>query len=99
MLALATDLACYTLPVSRFFSPPRTVQVQVSPAGTPARLFWRGHREAVSVSNSWHVDSDWWRQGAEVARTYYKLRTYSGTVCVVYHDEAAGGWWLERILD
>ena len=85
--------------MSRLFNPPRPVQVRTDDAGAPIGLLWRGRWEPVRVSNRWRLEDEWWRQGGEVVRDYYRLRTASGTVCVVFRDEVAGDWRLERILD
>lgn len=85
--------------MSRLFVPPKKVRVQTDAAGGPARLCWRGRWETVHVSNRWRLEDDWWRQGGEVIREYYRLRTVTATVCVVFRDEVAGEWYLEKILD
>ncbi len=85
--------------MSRLFAQPRSVQVRTDAAGEPAGLFWGGRWQSARVCGRWRVEDDWWRQGGEVVREYRRLRTASGTVCVVFRDEVAGGWYLERVLD
>jgi hypothetical protein len=85
--------------MSRLFAPPRKVHVQADDRGEPSRLAWRGRWEPVRVSNRWRLEDDWWRQGGEIVRAYYKVRTASATVCVLFRDEVSGDWYLEKILD
>ncbi len=85
--------------MARLFTPPKKVRVEIDAAGEPHRLAWRGRWEAVRAGVRWRLEDDWWRPGGEVVREYHKLRTASGAVCVVFHDEVDGNWYLERILD
>ncbi len=85
--------------MSRLFSPPRKARVRIGDEGLPTSLFWQGRWQAARVSNRWRLEDDWWRQGGEIVREYFRLRTESGLVCVVFRDEVAGEWYLERILD
>jgi hypothetical protein len=85
--------------MARLFISPRKVRVQTSITGEPASLLWRGRWEPVRACARWRLEDDWWRQGGEVVREYYKLQTASATICVVFHDEVEDGWYLEKILD
>ncbi len=84
--------------MARLFSSPKLVQVRTGTDGDPVSLFWRGRWEPARVCGRWRLEDDWWRQGGEVVRDYYKLQTGS-IICVVFRDEVAGGWYLEKILD
>lgn len=85
--------------MSPLFNPPRRVRVRTGDAGQPVSLLWGGRWEPVRVSNRWRLEDDWWREGAEVARAYYRVTTASTMVCVVFRDEVGGEWYVERILD
>ncbi len=85
--------------MGRFFTSAKAVRVAVGPTGAPVRLFWRGRWEAVRACARWRIEDDWWLQGGEVVREYYKLQAASGAICVVYHDAATDGWYLEKLLD
>lgn len=82
--------------LSQLLSPPRPIKVVVDQSGQPAAIFWRGRRDGVAVCNHWRVQGDWWREA--YAREYYKLLANSGSVCTIYRD-AAGKWYLEKLLD
>lgn len=85
--------------MGRLFASPKQVRVRTGADGEPISLFWRGRWELVRTCARWRLEDDWWRQGGEVVREYYKLQTASATVCVVFRDEVAGAWYLEKILD
>ena len=74
------------------------IQVAADPAGTPIGLSLAGEAHGeVGVCNRWRVDDGWWRE--PVARTYWKLVTRDGLLCVVFLDELRGTWHLERVFD
>jgi hypothetical protein len=62
-------------------------------------MYWDSRWSSVRVANSWRIEDDWWRPGAEIVRDYYRVWTASWLVAVIFHDERAGGWYLEKILD
>ena len=83
--------------MTRLFSQhPRAIEVDLDPAGQPARLRWEGGSVTVEVCNRWRVEEAWWRR--PVSRDYYKL---AGTrlLALVYLDRVDGTWHLERVFD
>ena len=64
----------------------------------PEAFQWRGkdHR-VVEINRYWRVDIDWWRE--RIWRAYFKLRTDTGLLVVIYQDMVGGNWFLERLFD
>jgi hypothetical protein len=81
------------------YTPARPTRVDTDPAGAPLRLYWRGHWERVLGSTHWRIEDDWWREGGEIKRDYYKVWTAEALVAVVYLDGVGGGWYVEKIMD
>ena len=68
--------------------------------GQPASFHWERQRHAVrGVVDRWAIHDEWWREGQEVWRRYYQVQTADGLLCVLYRDEVAGTWYLERVYD
>ena len=82
------------------FDPPRPLAVETR-RGTarPARLSWRGGlRRIVRIEEEW--EQVWWSAGPmEIRRRYYRVALADGTICVIYRDARAGGWFLAGIVD
>ena len=64
----------------------------------PQYFTWQGkaHR-VIEITRYWRVDVDWWRE--RIWRAYFKLRTESGLLVVIYQDLISGGWNLQRLYD
>jgi hypothetical protein len=64
----------------------------------PSQFVWQGktHR-VVEITRYWRVDIDWWRE--RIWRAYYKLRTETGLLVVIYQDLILGDWCLQRLYD
>lgn len=64
----------------------------------PSRFNWRGATHEVSeITRYWRIDIDWWRE--RIWRAYFKLRTDSGLLVVIYQDLIEGEWYLQRLYD
>ena len=98
--------------MSRLFAQPIPIRVEADAEGVPTAMYWRGRRYEVVVGGQWRLEDGWWRPGAEVARTYYRLRSRltggdrdrTGAIvrfllCVVFRDDATGEWRLEKVID
>jgi hypothetical protein len=60
---------------------------------------WDGVAHRIEeVCNRWRVDTRWWEPGERIDRTYLKVVTDTGLLCVLYRDPA-GGWFLARLYD
>ena len=69
---------------------------QIEPV--PRQLIWRGKEHGVSeITRYWRIDIDWWRE--RIWRAYYKLRTETGLLVVIYQDLVVGDWYLQRLYD
>jgi hypothetical protein len=87
---------------ARHFVPARPVVVLTQqPDGAPQHWCWRGRTyRTTRVEANWTVTTGWWRGETETtARAYYRLRTRTGLVCVLYHERATGAWYLDQVLD
>lgn len=82
--------------MTRLLQPAPRVEVELGPEGTPRHLDGpvRGRLEVLTC---WSVEQDWWEH--PVARRYWKLLVENRLLVEVFHDETAGGWFLERIYD
>ncbi len=56
-------------------------------------------RSIAISARRWRTDIEWWKGDGATARDHLTLRTADGTVCEVYGDRRAGGWYLQRLLD
>jgi hypothetical protein len=64
----------------------------------PLRFTWQGGEHQVAdITCSWRVDLDWWQD--RVWRDYFKLRTDTGLLVIVYRDLAQDEWYLQRLYD
>jgi hypothetical protein len=67
-------------------------------AEEPDRFTWQGQtHQVLEITRRWRVDVDWWRM--RVWRAYYKLRTDTGLLVIVYRDLLTGQWYLQRLYD
>jgi len=80
---------------------PEGQPVQVwDPEETPRGFDWQGApQRIVAVCQRWRVHTRWWQPAALVWREYLKVTTDTGLLCLLYHDLAAGGWFLARVYD
>jgi hypothetical protein len=60
--------------------------------GTPRRVNRRG---VAFVREEWRVVDRWWTE-EPVARRYFDVVLETGENAVVYRDEEAGRWFLQR---
>ena len=84
--------------MTRLYTNHPLVQVETDAAGTPIGLRLEGNDQGeVGICNRWRVDDGWWRE--PVVRSYFKVVTRSGLLCVVFLDELRGTWHIERLFD
>ena len=64
----------------------------------PILFTWQGQKHPVEeITKSWRVDIDWWRE--RVWRAYFKLRTRTGLLVIIYQDLLSCKWYLQRLYD
>lgn len=88
--------------ITRRFAPAQPVDVLVShDTGRPRWLRWHGRVEQVTlVETEWADEYGWWQgEPAAIRRRYYRLRTGTGTICLVYRDLDSDRWYLAGIVD
>ena len=86
---------------ARRFAPAHPVEVVAHPAtGAPYQVRWHGRAEWVTrIEETWAVDEGWWRGApGAIRRRYFRLRTRSGLLCIVYRDLSSGCWHLEQVF-
>lgn len=84
--------------MSRLWTPPLAIQVDVDEAGFPIRFTWNNRIHAVHrVTNRWRADTDWWCR--RIWREYFKIVTESGMLVILYHSLLDDHWYLERLYD
>jgi hypothetical protein len=81
-----------TARTARRLNAPRPVLVEEHAGGTPRRVNRRG---VALVRDEWRVVDRWWTE-EPVARRYFDLVLETGENAVVYHDDEAGGWFVQR---
>jgi hypothetical protein len=68
------------------------------PGVWPSQFTWLGRRHQVTeITKTWRVDVDWWRD--RVWRAYFKLRTDSGLLVIIFQDLLTRNWYLQRLYD
>lgn len=77
----------------------RPEPVRVMPAaGPPGWIAWADREYA--VERAWgpeRIETGWWR-GADVRRDYYVAETTDGERLWLFHDLAAGGWYVQGVF-
>lgn len=74
------------------------VTVFTTQAGTPQVFLWADTvHQVAEISRQWLVN--WREEGDLVRRIYYKLRTDTGLLVVIYQNVATGQWVLQRLYD
>jgi hypothetical protein len=64
----------------------------------PLQFAWQGGaHQVVDITRRWRVDWGWWQ--GRVWRDYFKLRTDTGLLVIIYRDLAAEQWYLQRLYD
>jgi hypothetical protein len=72
--------------------------VSASEDQRPERFKWAGREhQVVEITKLWRVDIDWWR--LHIWRAYFKLRTNTGLLLVIFQDLLSGEWYLQRLFD
>jgi hypothetical protein len=67
-------------------------------AAEPVSFTWQGRQHQVlEITKRWRVDVDWWR--GRVWRSYFKCRTNTGLLVILYQDLVNQGWYLQRLYD
>ena len=84
--------------MTRFWPDGRPITVTGDGQGLPLRFIWQGQtHQVVEITHRWRVDLEWWRQ--RVWRTYFKLRTDTGLLVIIYYDRLGQAWYLQRLYD
>ncbi len=64
----------------------------------PLLFTWQNQKHpVVEITKTWRVDIDWWRE--RVWRAYFKVRTKTGILVIIYQDLLSGEWYLQRLYD
>ena len=78
---------------------PRPAGVQAGRDGRPQRVQPRrgqGEPQRVSrIDESWRVVDEWWR-AHPIVRSYHRLTLEQGHSLTLFHDDLAGGWFVQR---
>ena len=84
--------------MTRLWPEGQPVEVEEDAQGRPAGFSWRGRRHPVGeIVRHWRVDFGWWRR--RQWRAYYKVRTASGLLVILYQDLKDGRWYVQRLYD
>jgi hypothetical protein len=86
--------------VTRLFQPPVEIAVETDADGRPLGFRWQERRHQVlRVEQYWRIDTDWWSAAGHTARAYFAVITQAGLLCVLYHDQVTGIWYLSSAYD
>ena len=81
-----------TTRAARRLNAPRTSLVEAHADGTPCRI----NRQSVGViREEWRVVDRWWTE-EPVHRRYFDVVLETGENAVVYRDQDAGSWFMQR---
>ena len=83
--------------MTRLCDPPLAIEVELGPAGAPARVSGGPLRGALRPASRCLADADWWSR--PIAREYWKAILNSELLVEVFHDLHEDSWYLERIYD
>jgi len=71
---------------------PRQARVEANFDGTPWQV---NHQPVVLVREEWRVLDRWWTE-EPVHRRYFDVVLETGENVVVYRDQDAGSWFMQR---
>src|SRR5215468_4697945 len=72
------------------------IEVLPDEMGTPSSFTWHGQSHQITgIANRWLIDEGWWQE--RVKRQYFKLRTASGFLVIIYQDLLRNQWYLQRL--
>lgn len=81
-----------------FFSTPAEHVLPLGKGETFSGFVWQGQEHMIAaIIKTWRVEHGWWE--VQTQRDYYKVRTTSGLLLTIYHDQANGKWLVERIYN
>jgi len=83
--------------VTRLCDPPLAIEVELGPAGAPARVSGGPLRGTLRPASRWLADADWWSR--PIAREYWKAILNSELLVEGFRDLHEDSWYLERIYD
>lgn len=84
--------------MTRLWKEGQPVTVVTDEQVRPVRFTWQGRIHRVEeITRQWRVDLGWW-QGRRW-RAYYKLRSDSGLLLIIYHDLDGDEWYVQRLYD
>ena len=83
--------------MTRLCDPPLAIEVELDPAGAPARVSAGPLRGPLQPASRWVADADWWSR--PIAREYWKAILNSELLVELFHDLHEDRWYLERIYD
>ncbi|MCO5193075.1 MAG: hypothetical protein M9930_07265 [Anaerolineae bacterium] len=81
-----------------FFSTPAEKITPLGQGETFTGFVWRGQAYVIdAIVKSWRIEHGWWEM--QTQREYYKVRTTSGLLLTLYHDQHNDKWLVERIYN
>ena len=84
--------------MTRLWPEGQPITVVADEVGAPLTFTWHDQRHrVVEITRRWRVDVGWWQQ--RQWRAYYKLRSDSGLLLIIYHDLDGGEWYVQRLYD
>jgi hypothetical protein len=84
--------------MTRLWPAGERVAVVADEEGRPRTFTWQEQSyEVAEITRQWRVDVGWWRR--RQWRAYYKLRSDSGLLLILYHDLDGGAWYVQRLYD
>ena len=83
--------------MTRLCDPPLAIEVELDPAGAPARVSAGPLCGPLQPASRWIADADWWSR--PIAREYWKAILNTDLLVELFHDLHEDAWYLERIYD
>ena len=80
----------------RLLDPPEAIEIERSPAGAPAAMWWRGGRVAITRADGpERLSGDWWKDSYQ--RDYWRCEGARDAEFLLFRDHAA--WYLHGWYD
>jgi hypothetical protein len=84
--------------MARLLEKPEEINVRTNVGGVPLSLSRDGTNQRITaIYEQWKLADQ--RQGKEVERHYFRIRTSRGLVCDIFRETGTNQWYLSRIHD
>ena len=73
---------------------PDPLAVEADARGVPKAVLYKGvFRPVASITDTWRIDDEWWRDA--ISRRYYRVRLDDGSIRTFYEDRTCQQWFAQ----